>query len=274
MLDLSRDRLRTVTLATLRGTALGAAGIIGIVIWATVLFSLTRSFVPGSFSPTIRTVLATVADGLGTATVVVLYLRTSDQGFEFLDIQRPGVREAGYVIGGIAAILGVNFGVGFAFQYLGLERTSHTLIRTAQTNPEILLVLIPLSYVVVGPGEELLYRNVIQKSLCDVFSRWGAILIASGIFAGVHIFAYSSSSGSLVATGNTLLMIFLLAFVLGTIYDRTGNIMVPTLVHGTFNAIAFAASYVQITKITLGISIVDLSHDLSEPFIAVILPVC
>jgi len=143
-------------------------------------------------------------------------------------------------------IVGLNLGISAAFERLGVDAASHSVVRAAEANPEILLVLIPLSYLVIGPGEELLYRNVIQKSLYGSFSRRGAIVVASAIFAGAHIFAYSSPDSGPLATVATLLVIFALSLVLGTAYERTDNVLVPALIHGTFNAIAFAVTYAQL----------------------------
>ena len=41
-------------------------------------------------------------------------------------------------------------------------------------------------------------------------------------------------------------VIFLLSLVLGVVYLRTGNTTVPALVHGTFDAVLFAAMWVSL----------------------------
>jgi membrane protease YdiL (CAAX protease family) len=143
--------------------------------------------------------------------------------------------------------LGSNLGISALFGWLGVESTTHSLIRAAQDNPGILLALVPLSYLVVGPGEELLYRNVVQKSLSTEFSPPGAVVVASAIFAAVHLPAYADPSGSALAVLNTLAVVFVLSLILGALYERTENVAVSALVHGSFNAIAFLVTYVEIT---------------------------
>jgi membrane protease YdiL (CAAX protease family) len=40
---------------------------------------------------------------------------------------------------------------------------------------------------------------------------------------------------------------FVLALVLGATYEYTGNLTVPALIHGAYNAIQFGAAYVTTT---------------------------
>ena len=233
--------------ATVRGVAIGAAGIVGIFVYAILVGSIARGFVPGGLGQPLSTVLSTLASGAGTLTVVALYLALSDRDLAFLDLRAPGLRGLAYAGGGALAILGGNLAIGLAFQRYGVESASHSIIRTAEADPTVLLVLLPLSYLIIAPGEELLYRNVIQKSLRESFSPVAAVVVASVIFAAVHLPAYSNPDQSLLATVNTLVIIFVLAVILGSIYERTENVVVPILAHGTFNAVAFAVTYAQLT---------------------------
>lgn len=242
-----RQQLGGKVTAAALAAGIGVTGLLAIVVWVSVITSVVRPAVGGALDPSGRTVLSALALGLGTASVAGLYLRASDRGIRFIDFDQPGVRDATYVAGGVIAIVGLNISIGLLFERLGLEAARHSVLRTAESNPEILLVLIPLSYLIIGPGEELLYRNIVQKSLYDAFSRPAAIVVASAIFAGVHLFAFSPADGNPLGTLNTLIVVFLLALVLGTAYERTENILVPAVIHGTFNAIAFAVTYAQLT---------------------------
>ena len=240
---LGRGTLADLTETTFRGVTIGAAGILAIVAWAIVVGVL----LPVGDDAVTRTVLNTLASGAGTLTVVAIYLRWSERDVAFLDLHAPGLRGLAYAIGGAVAILGGNLAIGLAFQRAGVESASHTIIRTAQTDPTVLLALVPLAYLVIAPGEELLYRNVVQKTLRESFSPVAGVVVASAIFAAVHLPAYSNPGGSFLATVNTLVIIFVLALILGAIYERTGNVVVPIIAHGTFNAVAFAITYAQLT---------------------------
>lgn len=242
---IQRRELGRQALATLTGALLGGGGLFAIVLWASVIAGIMGG--PDALTPPVQTALSAVALGLGTASVAAFYLVVSDRGRGFIDLDRPDLRHLLYVGGGVVVIVGLNLGISAAFERLGVDAASHSVVRAAEANPEILLVLIPLSYLVIGPGEELLYRNVIQKRLYESFSRRGAVVVASAIFAGAHIFAYSSPDSGPLATVSTLLVIFALSLVLGTAYERTDNMLVPALIHGTFNAIAFAVTYAQLS---------------------------
>lgn len=243
----SRTQLGAMTTSVIAGSAIGIAGLLAIVAWSGVIAGLLGFFVPGDVGISVRTALATVALGLGTGTVALFYLYGSDRGLEFIDIERPDLRDSGYALAGVLVLVGLNLGIGALFERLGVEAAQHSIIQTAETSPEILLVLVPLAYLLIGPGEELLYRNIIQKSLYDTFSRPTAILIASGIFAGVHVFAFSGNSESILATLNTLTVVFFLSIILGVVYERTENIIAAAFVHATFDAIAFLVTYAQLT---------------------------
>ena len=244
-LGVSREAIGRKATRAAAAAALGLAGLLAIVAWSVVVGGIFRS-VLGDVTPSTGAVLSSVALGLGTGTVAWLYLRGGDRGLDFVDLRRPTARDAGFVIGGIVVLLGVNLGIGWAFEQLGLAAARHTIFDVAQDDPSLLLVLIPLSLLLIGPGEELLYRNVVQKSLYGAFSRPSAVVVASVVFAAAHVPAYSSSGATPVSVLNTLTVVFALSVVLGAAFDRTRNVLVPALIHGSFNAIAFAATYAQL----------------------------
>lgn len=195
---------------------------------------------------TTSTVFSTVGFGIGLLGYTALALRQRGLGWDYVDIEWPSLRDVGYAIGGVVGLFVLLAVVSAVIQGIGLPSTSSSIEDRAASmaNPEFLLALIPLSLLVIGPGEELVYRNLVQKRLYERFSPVGAIVVASIIFALVHIPQYALTSGGPVGVLTTLIIIFLLALFLGTLYYRTENVLVPAVVHGTFNAIQFAALYV------------------------------
>jgi len=243
-LSIPGERLLAQARLATEGTAVGLAGIASIVVWGSLFVS-----VAGDGGPVVETTLSTVALGIGTGTVAAAYLAWSDRGWAFVDARMPDRREWGYVVVGVVLLLVSNLAISALFGWLGVESTTHSLVRAAQDDPEILLPLVPLSYLVVGPGEELLYRNVVQKSLGTGFSKPGAVVVASTIFAAVHLPAYADPDGTALALLNTLAVVFVLSLILGAAYERTGNLVVSALIHGSFNAVAFAVAYAEITGV-------------------------
>ncbi len=78
-----------------------------------------------------------------------------------------------------------------------------------------------------GVGEELLFRGVIQSGLSASFGVWPGLLVASVLFGGMHAL---SRAYFVLAT--------LMGLYLGTLYQATGNLLLPAIVHGLYDAIA------------------------------------
>lgn len=233
--------------ATTRALAVGFAGLFAIAAWGSLLVSGVAAITGTDPGTTTRLAASSVALGFGTATVAAIYFQWTDRSVSYLDVRTPDLRDAGYAVGGVVALLGVQAGLSAAFSQFGLTTAEHSVEQSAAGgNPEILLFLIPAAFLVIGPGEELLYRNIVQKDLYDAFGDRGAVLVASGVFALAHVPAYAAG-GSLPAVLTTLVVIFLLSMIIGTAYLRTDNLVAPVLIHGAYDAVVFAAMYLQLT---------------------------
>jgi membrane protease YdiL (CAAX protease family) len=182
---------------------------------------------------------------VGALIVAALYLGVSGRGLPFLDLRAPNSRDAGYAVGGLLAILGIAVGIEALFGWLGVETATHGVEEQARGGaPGFLLVLIPGSLLFVGPGEELLYRNLIQKRLTEAFPAWRAVALTSGVFALVHtsVFSGGDGTGAVVAS---LAVAFVLSLVLGVVYHRTRSLPVVAFVHGGYDAVVYATMYIQ-----------------------------
>lgn len=71
-----------------------------------------------------------------------------------------------------------------------------------------------------GVGEELLFRGVIQGGLTGPLGPWPALILASLLFGVMHAL---TRAYFIIAT--------LMGFYLGWIYLRTGNLLIPILIH-------------------------------------------
>ncbi|WEL21938.1 Metal-dependent membrane protease, CAAX family [Halorhabdus sp. BNX81] len=236
-----RTRLRAIGLAA--GWAL--IGFLGSQIFAAMLY-IPISPALGSIQPTMEQALLTAFSGIGFVLVAIAYLRVNDLNVEYIDVRFPSLRDIGYTILGVVVLLVGIVLISLLFIELGIESSEHQIFKdvTENNNPELLLAFVPLSLLVIGPAEELIYRNVVQKSLYDQFDRRLAVIIASVLFALVHFPAYLTSTP--LEAASSVVAVFFLALVLGEWYRRTDNLVVPILVHGLINAIQFALQYVQI----------------------------
>jgi membrane protease YdiL (CAAX protease family) len=199
------------------------------------------------FGLNVRFSVTTVGSGLGLVLFTAGYLRYRDLDPTYVDISWPDRHDAAVAVGGLVLLLVVLGVVGLAFERLGVPTATSAIEERAaeMANPVFLLALVPLSFVAIALGEELVFRNVVQKYLYEDFSRRTAVLMASLAFGAVHFRQYANPNP--VATLSTLFIVFTLSLVLGWLYYRTENLLVPIAVHGAFNAIQFAALYVQLT---------------------------
>lgn len=226
------------------GVALGAGalGFLGTVIWSILLVNLAVAYVGGPLTQLHLVLLSPPVGGLGMLTGAVAYLQLADRDVSFLDLSAPGLRDVVYVVAGLVALFAALelIAIVYAeFQVTTAEHGTADAIRGADATTVAYLVVAALVF--IGPGEELLFRNVIQKRLYEDFSRYGAIVVASGIFALVHYNAYST--GTIGEALASLVVVFALSLLLGWIYHRTDSVVVPAVVHGAYDAIVFVSIY-------------------------------
>lgn len=183
----------------------------------------------------------------GAYTLVALgFLYVTHRGRAYLDLGWPSMRDAGYIAAGLLGSLALWAGGLALITELGLPAADHALFEPGEDgDPGLLLLLIPLVLLINGPVEELLYRNVVQKYLDERFHGAIAILVASALFALVHLPAYATAQPS--AIGVTLGLLFVIASFWGLLYRQTERLIVPAAIHGLYNASLLAGLYLSLT---------------------------
>jgi membrane protease YdiL (CAAX protease family) len=193
--------------------------------------------------PALRLVVSTFfLQGVTFGGIAVFYLRGRDLGFGFVPVRLPDKRDGAVIVGGSIAILGLLFVASAVITALGLSSAENQIVEVGRQNPSVFLLLIPLQFLLVGPGEELLFRGLVQGTLRESLHPARAIVLASALFASIHLFSLSGE-GKLVYIG----IAFVLALVLGAAYEYTDNLTVPAVIHGTYNAVQFAGAYLTAT---------------------------
>jgi membrane protease YdiL (CAAX protease family) len=156
---------------------------------------------------------------------------------EYLGVRVPSLRELLIVLGGWVLIFASLIVVSLLVQATGAQPAENQIGDVARQLPGIIPILIVAMFLVVGPSEEILYRGVVQGRLREALSPAPAIILASAIFALVHWFALTGgSSGRLL----TVAILFFPSLVFGAVYEYTGNLVVPALLHGLHNAALLA----------------------------------
>ncbi len=226
--------------ALLAALFLAAVGIVGSEVIATALFGhlpalpiLTRTVI------SVLLVQGVVFGGLSAA-----YLRYRGRPTDYVGVSVPDLEgwlhaAAGYVLALVAAFTMV-FVVVFL---LGLTPAQNRAAQLGQQDPRVLLALLVLSVLVIGPGEELLFRGVIQSRLRETFSMPIGIGLATAIFAAAHV---TSLVGPTSGIALTVTLLFVPALVFAVIYERTGTVVVPAAAHGAYNATLFGLAYVSV----------------------------
>lgn len=239
-MHLNRSCLRDIAWAVTLGY--GALVLGGILL---ALVSRGLVFVGYSITeqPAIRVVLSTIVlQGITFGSLAIAYVSFRGFGLDFIPFRVPSKRDVGVIALGIGGIFVLFLIASVVARSLGLESAQNQIVTAGRQNPELFLLMIPISLVLVGPGEELLYRGIVQGTLRESIHPRYAIIGASAIFASIHLFSLLGS-GKIVY----IAIAFLLALILGAIYEYTENLIVPAIVHGVYNAIQFAGAYIVTT---------------------------
>lgn len=177
--------------------------------------------------------------GIAFPLTAFAYLRLRGASFGFVDVRFPTLRDVLWVVSGYILVFVLVIAVLVLVTTLDAptaSRANQEALRDAQT----LLWLIPLSILVIGPSEELLFRGIIQGRLREAFGPVGAVVLASATFAPAHILALT---GSIRALAVTIAILFVPALVFGATYELTDNLVVPAVIHGAYNATIFTIVY-------------------------------
>ncbi|HET7323253.1 MAG TPA: type II CAAX endopeptidase family protein [Halococcus sp.] len=224
------------------GVALGV-GILGLlvaaVLAAIVIVPLLLAGVELSAMALLVISLIT-GQGIAFGGVALWYLRYRGVGLSYIGARVPSLRDviaavSGYILALVAVVAGAVL-----VALTQVETAPNEVSQIATKNPEVLLLLIPAAFVLIGPGEELLFRGVVQGRLREGFGPVVGVVLASAIFAAIHFTALSGGLGGRVAT---IAILFLPSLVFGAAYELTENLVVPAFIHGAYDATLFSLFY-------------------------------
>lgn len=153
-------------------------------------------------------------------------------------VRVPSLGDLFWMGAGLVGLFATVSLVGALITVLGADQAQNTVVALGQENPDLFLWMIPITVLFVAPGEELVFRGIVQGLFRRTYGALPAILLASVFFGVVHYVALAGS-GKLTY----ILVAVLLGVVLGTLYERTENILVPIVVHGLYNAVLFGGQW-------------------------------
>ncbi|MDZ7849259.1 MAG: type II CAAX endopeptidase family protein [Halodesulfurarchaeum sp.] len=210
----------------------------GVVIFGTVWLGVDLSLLALVAVVFVTTAIGFVATGTAYLSLRGISIRT------YVSVRAPGFGDLLWVVGGYVAALSLVFVAGILLTILQVApETTNQAAELGMENPELLLWLVPLSILVVAPGEELLFRGVVQGRLREGFEAKVAIPVTAALFASVH---YFSLTGAAEARLMAIAILFVPSLVFGYAYERSMNLLVPILIHGLYNSTLVLVLYVVI----------------------------
>lgn len=207
---------------------------------AQTLFSLGFTF---EADRVVFVVASSVFQFLGFYVALYWYFDRLGDYDELLHLRGPSLRAVGWVLGGLAVLVGVNLVISELLVNVGLEGAQNEVIRLGREEPVLFLYLVPVTVLFVAPAEELLFRGAVQGLFRQAWGVLPAVFLASGLFAVAHYLALGADGSRLVTIG----VIFVLGLVLATVYELSRSILVSTAVHAGWNVTVFAWEYAAVT---------------------------
>jgi membrane protease YdiL (CAAX protease family) len=184
-------------------------------------------------------VVASVLQFLGFGVAVAGYLLvTGDR--DLVAVRRPSLGHVGLIVAGVVALLVLQVAIARLLTVGGVDVAQNQVVATGQQNPRYFLYMIPVAILLVGPFEELVFRGGVQGILRRTWGPGVAIVVASVLFGLVHWIALVGAGGARVPY---VTVAATLGLVLGYLYERSRNLLVPAVVHGCYNATLFAVQY-------------------------------
>lgn len=204
-----------------------------------------------SLPPVPRFGLLFLAGAIGLAGTGIAYLLVRGLPVRrYVGSRIPSLGDLGWAVGGYFGALALIFSAGILLTVLNVRpETTNRAAQAGMENPELLLWMVPLSFLVIAPAEELLFRGVIQGRLREAFAPVVAIPVTAAIFATVHYFSLTGGSG---ARFIAIAILFLPSLVFGYAYERTANLVVPILIHGAYNSTLVGLVYVSLKMLEQG----------------------
>jgi hypothetical protein len=188
-------------------------------------------------------VVAAVLQFVGFGVGVGGYLAIT-RDWDLVQLRVPTLRTAGLIAVGVVALVLAQLAIARLLTVLGVQVAQNQVVVTGQQDPRYFLYMIPVAILLVGPFEELVFRGGVQGILRRTWGPSVAIVVASVLFGLVHWIALTGGGGSRVPY---VTVAATLGLVLGYLYERSRNLVVPAVVHGLYNTVLFGAQYLSAT---------------------------
>lgn len=219
--------------------------VFGAFFFAGLLVVLVQSGLDGAglssdSAPVFSEVVLTSVNFLGLALVSLWYLDWRSD-WSLIGFRRPTRRDIGVIVAGSVGLILVILALDLVLSQFGLEPDENVAVETGREHPELFLYYIPIVLLLNAPAEELLFRGVVQGLFRRAYGVVPGIVAASLLFGLIHYVALAGD-GSAAAY---VAIAFISGILLGTLYEYTGNLLVPTVVHAAWNILVYLNLYAE-----------------------------
>ncbi len=148
---------------------------------------------------------------------------------------------------GVFTLLGNLAAIGIFFILSAVDPAALNLLNRANpvlhVSPKVAWMMVAVSFLMIGPAEEYLFRGFVYGGMLRIYKGRHWIVLAflsSLLFAAAHLY-YLLVYG--VASIVPLVEVLCVGMALAvTYYLSGGNLLVPSIIHGAFDASGFIAS--------------------------------
>lgn len=211
------------------------------IILAAVGFSFLGAFGITMESAPVVALLANYVLLSGGFLLVVVGYVYSQEKHDLIRHRLPTRADVAWIVVGFLALIVAAAILDQIITALGLESAQNQVILEGRKNPVLFLLMIPVTLFVVAPGEELIFRGIVQGQFRRAYGSVPAVLIASLLF-GVSHFAALAGSGKITY----LAVATVLGLVLGAVYERTENVVVPIAIHAAWNTTLYLGEWLKV----------------------------
>lgn len=227
--DAGRD-VRPKLRAVLEALGLTAASVVGGI--AAVMLISTVLVASGVPSTDVVQLLRSRAIQVGFLAVALAYLAVRGHPSPSIQVRVPSLHGVAWIV----AIPLVTAGAGFvlepvlsAVDITSPAATGSMAIDDFRTRPLLWLVVLVGWFGFAAPAEELLFRGIVQGRLRERFAPAPGVLLAAACFALMHVPIAALSTG--MTPAYSLVETFVGGAIFGVAYERTDNLVVPSIAH-------------------------------------------
>ncbi len=222
------------------GKQIGIAAALTIVaVLVAGMFSAIGMQITGRSDPSPYT--SFLATGFGFAAVALAYLTYTNRGLGYIDGTVPTARSislgVGLGVGIFTAQTAIDLTARIAGVSMGVDQAASQLTGSVP----LLVAAIAINLALIGPAEELFFRNVLQKRLAESFRTGTAIGLTSLIFAPLHLGNFHGQSA--LAIGVSLSGVVIASVLLGIAFVRYNRLEVVGIAHGIQNSLVLVTVY-------------------------------